>query len=148
MSTSTESKSPTFLSHEVTKLLQNRKMEIAPESRVLDERQGVVFRGNLAWQVAQPTWRRGNFGWVAEPGAVPDVLIYTWEMSTLFNLLGDLEVLCPKIYKAKQRLHLSRVLRKRGFSGRSGEAAPLRTSFSGKGRRQSITNSTDAHPKL
>lgn len=104
-----------FLSHKVTSPLQNRKMERVPESRVLNERQGVVFKGNLACQVGQPTWRRGDFECVAKPGGVPDVLVYTWEMSTFFTLGGDLEVLCPKIYKAKERLHLSRALRKRGF---------------------------------
>lgn len=36
------------------------------------------------------------------PGVVPDVLVYTRKMST-FLFLSDLEVLCPKIYKAKQR---------------------------------------------
>lgn len=88
--TNTVSKSPNFLSHKVTNPLWNRKLERAPESRVLNERQEDVFKGNLAWQVGQPPWRRGNFVWDARPGGVPDVLIYTWKISTSFSLVGDL----------------------------------------------------------
>lgn len=84
------SKSPNFLSHKMTKPLQNRKMERAPESRVLNERQEVVFKGNLVWQMGQPPWRRGNFVWDARSGDVPDVLIYTWKISTSFVLGCDL----------------------------------------------------------
>lgn len=69
---------------------------------MLNERQGAVFKGNLACQVGQPTWGRGNSERVAKRGVVPDVLVYTWKMSTFFTLVGDLEVLCPKIYKAKR----------------------------------------------
>lgn len=90
-------------------------MERAPEGRVMDARQGVVFTGSLAWQVGQPTWRRGNFVWVAKPGVVPDVLVYTWKTGTLFSLLGDLECCVRKSTQPRRAFATAGHSRKEDF---------------------------------
>lgn len=83
--TNTASKILTFFSHKVTKTLQNRTIEIAPENRVLNKRWEVVFKGNLVQQVGQHTFRKVNFMLDGRPDVIPNVIIYIWKITTSFT---------------------------------------------------------------